>query len=320
MPRRPWTVALVFALVGSATTFAQDAVTLKVKFEKNKTFYEDMTTETKQEMTVMGMTINQTQKQTFYISWTPEQYNEKDKTWTVRQKIEGLKMDIQVGGNPVSYDSTKDAASQPGPLSDFFKALVGTEFKVVLGPEMNVVKIEGRDEFLKKLTAANQQMEPLLKQILSDEALKQITEPTFGWAPAKPVKKGDTWTRKSTLNMGPVGRYDTTHKYTFEGTEEKDKNLARVKVDTSLKYEPPTGAAAGGLPFRIVKAQLESKDDTGTIVFDIAKGRVSNSTMSMKLNGTLEIDISGMTSEVKLTQTQTQTLTTSDANPLKKAS
>src|SRR5436309_1374456 len=44
---------------------SDDAVDLKWKFDKDKTFYQEMTTETKQTMKVMGMDITQNQKQTF---------------------------------------------------------------------------------------------------------------------------------------------------------------------------------------------------------------------------------------------------------------
>ena len=99
---------VLIALVGLiAPARAQEADNLQWKFEKGKTFYQEMTTDTKQEMDVMGMKINQTQKQTFIISWTPEQQN-PDKSWTIKQKIEGVKMDINIGGNSIAYDSTKD--------------------------------------------------------------------------------------------------------------------------------------------------------------------------------------------------------------------
>jgi hypothetical protein len=308
--------ALVLVAGLAAPAVGQDTTDLKWKFEKGKTFYQELTTDTKQEMNVMGMPINQTQKQTFYFSWTPLEHNEKDNTWTIRQKIEGVKMDIQIGGNPITFDSTKDTASNP--LADFFKALVGAEFKLTLGPDMKVVKIDGREDFLKKLIPANPQMEPLLKQILSDEALKQMADPAFGVVPGKPVKKGDTWERKSVLNMGPIGSYDSTYKYTAEGAEEKDKNLVRIKVDTTLKYVPPA-ASASGLPFRITEGKLDSKDASGTVVFDTSKGRVSSSTQTLKLEGNLKIEIAATTSEVKLSQTQTTNVRTTDDNPIKKA-
>jgi Family of unknown function (DUF6263) len=305
--RSLWAMGLALALAVPA--LAQD-VDLKWKLEKGQAFRQELTTETKQQMNIMGNNIAQNQKQTFIMSFTPEQ-QDKDKNWIIKQRIEAVKMEIQVGGQPVVYDSTKEGGGSQ-PLTEFFRALVGTEFKIVLSPEMKVVRVEGRDDFVKKLVAANEQLKPLLAQILTDEALKQMADPAFSALPGKPVKKGDTWERKSTLNMGPIGSYDVSYKYTFEGLDEKDKNIANIKVETTLKYIAPQGNPPTAFPFQIVKADLTSKDGGGQIQFDIAKGRVIGSSLSMKMDGTITISVGGQNSDVKLSQTQTTTLKTSD--------
>jgi hypothetical protein len=301
-------------LVGgmSVSAFGQDAVTLSWKFEKDKPFYQEMTTVTKQTMKVMGMDVTQNQSQTFWFSWTPKE-QDKDKNWIVVQKIEGVKMNIEIAGNQIPYDSTKDNTGTGNPLAEFFKALVGSEFKLTIAPDMKVTKIEGRDEFINKLIKANPQMEPLLKQILGDEALKQMSDSAFAVVPATAVKKGQTWEKKNTLNMGPIGSYDSTYKYTYEGKENK---LDKIKVDTTMTYQTPAANAAGSLPFKIKEAKLTSKDATGTILFDNDKHRLESSNQKLKLEGTLKIDIGGMTSDVELSQEQTTTVKTTDTNPV----
>jgi Family of unknown function (DUF6263) len=311
-----WLIVLPAMALLAAPALGQ--VDLKLKLDKGKPFYQEVTTETKQDMTVMGMKISQTQKQTFYFSWTPKD-KDKDGNWIVTQKIEGVKLDIEIGGNKIPFDSTKPEAGA-GPLTEFFKALVGSEFTLTIGKDMKVAKIEGRDEFLKKLSSTNQQMEPLLKQILSDESLKQMADPTFSVVPDKPVKAGDTWQKTSTLNMGPIGSFETTYKYLYEGPDDKDKKLQKIKFETTLKYSPPGPNAGGGLPFKILKADLQGKDSNGTMLFDNDKGRVASSTASSKLTGNLSIEIGGMASSVDLDQTQTTTVKTSDDNPIKKSS
>src|SRR5438552_15205922 len=105
-----------------------------------------MTTETKQTMKVMGMDVTQSQRQTFIFSWTPKE-QDKDKNWIIKQKIVGVKMDIEIGGNKINYDSTNPAANTSNnPLADFFKASEGSEFTLTLTPDMTVLKIDGRDE------------------------------------------------------------------------------------------------------------------------------------------------------------------------------
>lgn len=319
MSQSRWYVAVVVVAGLVAPTLAQDSVDLHWKFEKSKPFYQEMTTKTEQKMKVLGMDVGQTQEQTFFFSWTPVE-QDKDKNWVIRQKIEGVRMKIDVGGNPINYDSTKENNGN-NPLADFFKAIVGAEFTLTLGPDGKVTKIVGREDFLKKLILAHQQMEPLLTQILSDEALKQMADPAFAAVPNKTVKKGESWERKSTLNMGPIGTYDSTFKYTFEGPDAKEKALHVVKVENTLLYKPPDSQATGGaaLPFKIKSADLKVSDAGGQVLIDPAKGRPVTSTMHMKLGGKLNIEISGQATEVDLTQTQETTVRTTDENPVKKS-
>src|ERR1700730_5469883 len=99
MLRRSLLAALVLA-VGIMPTVGQetkkdddkkksdDKALLKWKLEKGKTFYQKLVTDTKQTMKVMNNDVVQTQKQTFYFSWTPEE--QKGDTWVIKQKIDGV--------------------------------------------------------------------------------------------------------------------------------------------------------------------------------------------------------------------------------------
>jgi hypothetical protein len=296
--------------------WAQDKAELKWKFEKGKTIYQELTTDTKQDMKVMGQDVKQNQKQTFYFSWTPVE--QKDKDWVIKQKIEGVKMEIEIGGNKITYDSTMPGAGN-NPLADFFKALVGSEFTITVGPDMKVTKVDGRKEFIEKLGATNQQMKPLLDSILSEEALKQMADPSFAAVPNKEVAKDDSWKNQTKLSLGPIGSYDTTYEYKYVGQDEKNKDLAKITVTTTVKYAPP-GADAGGaaLPFKIKSATLEAKNSTGTILFDTKAGRLDSSDMNLTLEGKLDIEIGGMSNTVELKQTQKTTVKTSDQPQIKK--
>jgi hypothetical protein len=296
--------------------------TLAWKLEDDKgkpvpVFYQKMTTDTTQKMKVSNQEVTQTQKQTFIFSYTPEK---KDgDTWTIKQKIEGVDMTIDIGGTTIKYNSTDKAADQAtNPLSEFFKALVGSEFTLTVkaekGKEATVTEIKGRTEFLQKLGLANPQMQPLLNQILSDKALIEMAQPTFAALPGKEVAKGETWSRNSKLDMGPIGVYENAYEYTYDG---KDNKLDVIKVKTTLKYkEPAAGEGVGGLPFKIKKATLDSEPATGTIKYDPEKGRIESSSMELKLKGTLEIEIGGQTTKVDLDQTQKTTVENMDKNPL----
>src|SRR5260370_35139062 len=87
-----------------------------------------------------------------------------------------------------------------------------------------------------------------------------------------------------------------------------------MKVERSLKYTAPTEGAGGGggLPFKIKSADLKSTKAEGAILFNPETGRIEGSTMTLKLNGTLSIEIGGPTTEGTLDQGQDSTVGNSD--------
>lgn len=278
-------------------------------FTKDKTFYQSMTTTTKQELVVQGSKVNQEQKQTFLFAWTPTK--QEGDTWTLKQKIEAVEMAIDIGGTKIEYNS-KNPSGPGNPLSEFFKALVGAEFTVLLDTKENkIIKVLDREEFVKKLVNANPAMQPLLNGILDEKAFIDMSEPTFRVVPNKEVAQGDSWELKNTLKLGPIGSYLSDYKYTYNG---KADALDKIGITATLKYEPGS-SSSGALPFKIEKATLESTKASGEVFFDSAKGRPAKSSMTMDVKGNLTIDISGTKTPVELTQSQTTTTETSDTKP-----
>jgi hypothetical protein len=159
-------------------------------------------------------------------------------------------------------------------------------------------------------------MAPLLEKILSEDALKEMAEPTFAVVSNDAVEKGKSWNKKTTLDMGPIGKYENDYTYTYDGTDES-KKLDKISVKTQLKYSPPEKIeGVGGLPFKIKSADLKSKNADGTIYFNRDKGRVEKTDMSLDLSGSLEIEIGGQPTKVELSQQQKTEVSTSDNNPV----
>jgi hypothetical protein len=164
--------------------------------------------------------------------------------------------------------------------------------------------------------AANPQMKSLLETILSEAALKEMAEPTFAVVPTKDAVKGEKWSRKTKLAMGPIGTYDNEYTYVYEGTT---GDIATIKVDTTLNYSPPQEAAGqGGLPFKIKGAKLKSASKDGKITFNTKTGQLEKSTVKISLTGELSIEIGGTTTKVDLSQDQESTVETIAALPWKK--
>jgi len=277
--------------------------------EKSKEYYQTLKTETTQKMKVMGMEVTQVQNQTFFIKWTPKP-KDKDGNWVVTQKIVGVIMKIDIGGNTIAYDSTA-GVQQQNPMTEFFKTLLDLELTFTIDKDMNVKKIEGNDDFIKKLSKTNPQMEPLLKSILSEDALKKMTEPTLFAFP--PAASKTTWPRSSTLTLGPIGSYKTDYSFT-RGGKDKESGKEKIEIKQSMVYSKPT--EKGKLPFVIDDGELSGKDGSGYALFNPAKGRFDKYVMKMKLEGNLKIDIGGMKTTVELSQDQDATVESSDTNPI----
>jgi hypothetical protein len=283
-------------------------------------FYQEMVTKTEQKMKVMTMEVTQKQNQTFYVEWATQKVT--DKEYVVKQTILGVKMDIEIGGNKISYDSTNLKDQQNNPLTEFFKALVGQSFTLTIDRSKLTASVDEKDreKFIENLSRANPQLKQLLNAILSRRALEQMADPVFSAIPEGgviPEKK--TWKKESVLEMGPIGKYTTNYDFTFKGTNKE--GIATIDVDTKLKYEPPGADAKDkeALPFKIVGATLESKKGHGEVKFSTKEGRIQSSEMSMVLAGVLDIEIAGQTTNVTLEQNQTSSLKTLDKNPIQTA-
>jgi hypothetical protein len=285
-------------------------------FAGKESFYQVLHTVTKQKMSVMGMTHEQTQDQTFYFQWTPKEH--KDDTYVVVQKILGLKMDIDIAGNKISYDST--AKQQPkNPMTEFFKQLLGQEFTLTIKKNKEgryvVEKVEGVNALVQKLENVNKQMGPLLRRILNEETVKHMAEPMLGIIPPNGnLPANGSWETSALLDLGPIGKYTTKNIYSASEKERKG-NLLPIQVKSVVEYAKPESSETSALPFRIKDATLKSKEASGTVDYNLDKGRVENAKLTVRLEGDLTIEVSNMETTVHLEQTQESTLTASDQEP-----
>ena len=303
-----------------------NAKKFELKLEKGKSFYQEMSTAVTQVIKVQGQDLTQKQDSTFQFKWTPTK-QEGDK-WYLEQEVEGLKMTIDISGNVISYDSSKQdggvTAGNPT-LTQFFKALVGAKFTVILDKNQKVEKVEGKDKFITDLGAGSPQMDNLLKKIMTDDALKQMCDPSFGLTPDSPKKVGDTWKKESTLDLGPIGTYQVTYNFKYVGpaTDEDKKDPARketdkIEVETSLVYTAPK-ANPEGLLFRIKDGKLTSTNPSkGIIFFDTKNQRIQSAEISISLKGDLTVTIGGTETKVELNQEQKTKITTQDTSFIKK--
>lgn len=318
MIRTRSTVAALLGVALAASASAQEPRTFALRFKdrdgKAVPFYQEMTTAVDQRIKVQGQDLPQSQKSTFYYAWTP--LKEDAGRWTVKQKIEAVKMKIDIAGNPVTFDSTKpDEPTGNASLTDFFKGLVGAEFVVTLTPAYRVERIEGKEAFIKKLGSSAPQMDALLKKVMSDEAMKEMCDPTFGLLPDAPRKIGDRWDRKKSINLGPIGSYDVTYRFTFVSPDPARPGLDKIEVTADLNYVAPKEKPdpKDGVVFRIKPESKMATDPTGSkgvVYYNPARQRIEEASIAIKLKGDLKVEIGGTDTTVELVQEQTTTIKT----------
>jgi hypothetical protein len=283
-------------------------------FGQNEPFYQVVETETGQRLKVAGKAVTRKQHQTLYVRWTP--LGRKDGNYQVRQQIIGLKLTIDNGGKTTAYDSTVPAAGQPeDPTTDFCKALLKLELTFTVSPAPEVVRIDGRDQFIRGLSETNPAVGSLLETILSDPAARKMAESLWSALPPQPVAVGETWKKAGELDLGPAGKYTTSSTHTFEGVKGDE---ARIRTEASLTYNKPPKDKAGGLPFTLKDGELTDRGGSGTAVFNVRKGRFDSVRMTTKLAGNFGIEAGDVTTAVSLEQELTTTTRCLDTNPLEK--
>lgn len=332
MLRTRYIVAALLGIALTAVAIGQEPRNFTLQFKdkdgKLVPFYQELKTEVSQVIKVQGQDLTQSQSSTFYYQWTPvkdvkvKEGNEDVTKWELKQKIEGLKMSIDISGSPIKYDSTQadqpGAAGNPG-LAEFFKNLKETEFTVTIGKNNKVEKVDGKDEFIKKLGTGSPQMEALLKKVLTEDALKEMTDPTYKLLPDSPKKKGETWEKKSSLNLGPIGSYEIVYKFKYVDPDPAPdkKDFDKIEVESIINYTAPK-ESTDPLVFRIKDGKLttDTAASKGVVYYDPKTNRIAEATIKIKLKGDLTVTIGGTDTRVELTQEQTTTIRTSDTSLL----
>jgi hypothetical protein len=138
-----------------------------------------------------------------------------------------------------------------------------------------------------------------------------MAEPSWSAFPPGGDGSKKEWARSSDLDLGPIGKYSTA--FTYKPKETKGAKET-IGITTKLTYTAPSDKA--GLPFIIHEAKLSSADGSGDTVFDTSLGRFESTKLTMKLTGTLKIEVGGMQTSVELSQEQTSTSNTYDKEGL----
>jgi uncharacterized protein DUF6263 len=260
--------------------------------------HQVVTTETSRAMRAGRQAISIQERTTFHYTWRLLCCD--DREWVFQQRIESLRLEnLHVCGTILTYDSAETSANPNGLVSEVCGALAGAEFTVTLTPDLRVLKIEGREVLLRKLVRVEERA--LLDEVMSDVMLRSRIEQSLPVLPKPPKRAGEAWTRESSLEMGPIGRYPVRNAYSIAGRAGK---IAKVRVEPSID--------------KAKNAELKSGESAGMISLDTREDRVERSELTVQFKGKFTVVIGGDKTEVELDQMQRTTFKTMNENPPKR--
>lgn len=239
-----------------------DGVALKFKLKPGSKFSYDV--RSVQDIQAAGRDIKQevTMVNDFAVQ------SATDSTRKLDVSYDRVAMKTDAMGQQLTYDS-RDPATKSSPLA-LMGGLVGKHFTVGVTDAGRVTSVEGVDQLVNSLVdPANPNavaMRAQMTQTLNDKSLKSMMEQSFNIYPTHPVRPGDTWTKATSVAMGPTTMSaNTTYKLASV-----HNGVAHLDVNSKL-----AGQGAVSL----------SGTQTGTMDVDVATGLLTSSQLKQNLSG-----------------------------------
>lgn len=180
-------------------------------------------------------------------------------------------MDQQVKMSSADKDTSHEANAA-------FRALIGSTVSILMDEYGKIIRVEGTDEILNKITQIQQQKDAM-KGVVGEDALKNILEQSFGFYPKAQVKPGDSW-NASTMMKLPYPIYGSAT-YTLSKVEGK---MAYITVSGNLRTDSTSSITQNGIEMNF----SINGDFTGTTEVDLSTGIPVSASVQQKIKGYLE--------------------------------
>jgi len=290
----------------AAVAQAEEPVTFRYKMNEDENLIYETSSSVDQIQTVNGMDIKNEIKNREISVFTLVEVGE-DGNFNVQSENKRFVTNMKIGPlgdykfDSKSSDNEKGSALG-GALTPLYETLSGAFITFVQSPRGTVLKVEGFTELLADVLKDN----PLATQFAqgaTDKGMVAAFNQLAIHFPEKAIKPGDTWKEPFEMDLPNIGTIKGETTYTYEGADKvngrktaKFTSTTEISIDIDIKM----GQAD-------VTGSISSTEATGTIHFDMEKGRIVSFSSEMKMEGDLTVEAGGMT--INITQSQTQKLT-----------
>jgi len=267
--------------------FAQQGTfRLGLNLEEGGTFRQIIKSEQKIKQKVFGMEQDISQDITLGLRFA---VGEVDHNRHAHVQVTFEQFVVKINGlaEPLEFDSGRPQSASPALRG--FSNVAGSSFDLVLTATAQIVSVSGIGEIFGRATAGMNtgggQFEQLLlsgmSSQLNDKTVAGILENMFAIYPLKPVRRGDSWTKKTNFNTGI--RASAVSVYTL-----KSVSGSTAEIDVVTTIAPESGAAGDGNNDAGIVFDM-SGNGRGSLRVNIPSGWIAGGTLRQHIEGTLRV-------------------------------
>lgn len=277
---RLWLLAcLPLLLLLSCGQSSKEPVTLKLNFKPGEKYL--YTTQVSQNInaTVNGMNSGMEQSmlmEMIYVYEGEEAGNKK-----LKITYDHVSMNLNTAMGPVQYDSRKPGSIASTDMA-FMNNLIGKSFIIVVAPNGDIAAVDSLDALVNSLSAnEDANVRSSLESQFSDTTIRMMMQNSFDMYPGKPVKVGESWSKKSVMAMGSFNiNVNVENTYTLKSV---DGGKATIALASAMSLPATDMSSATGTPTQI---QMSGNQE-GTMEMDIATGQILSGKTTQKITGNI---------------------------------
>jgi hypothetical protein len=292
-------LAVVFSICGVAHAGAQQAATdagtmLRWKFSAGQQFDVVIQQDTTQKMSLPAQEMNVSNEMTTTIKWVIKSVD-ADGAANIVQTINRVQMSIDSPQGKINYDSNdEEHEAKATQMATMFSPMIGVEIEQMMNDRGEILDVVFPDEAL-----AGAKSNPLAAQMMTPEAIKEMTAKASPILPAGPAAVGQVWSKTGTSTT-PIGDVSLKSTYTYEGKSPTNPALDLIRISMEMDFQPAESAFSPQI-------DVKEQDNAGTLMFDVANGYLTASELVQDM--TMQIQAAGQNIDQNIKSTTKMTVT-----------
>ena len=271
-------VVLLFSLSSTAQQYD-----LRLNLSKGQHYTQSMVMNLNMAQSIAGQDVTIASAMQFDFDQTIKSIS-KNGDFVIESEYSHIIIDVDLMGQKMFYDSRvrdTSGSDMANTYAKIFEKVIGRKFTVTISPKGKVMEVKGLKEIMASLEKASS--EPAAKKLIGEtfDEKKLISnyESAYKIFPDNPVKIGDSWTQKRSVeSIFPI---ELNAGYTLK---EVNNGIAKIVAtgDFNMKNDD---VEANGIK---MKTDLAGNYD-GVYQMDINTGMSNTAAISMPIKGTMEV-------------------------------